>query len=99
MCVNIYNFWITAATEDDAEIVQRGCVDADTPVECSAAASETCKSCEGKNCNEKMLFQTCHVCDDCPLIPTAAQTVCEEYMAQCNVYIDSGKYLNYRKFN
>lgn len=97
MYINFFCF-LPAATEDDDEIVQRGCVDTNTPAECSEAASETCKTCEGRNCNEKIEFQTCHVCDDCELIPTGAQTLCEEYMAQCNVYIDSGNYLNYKNF-
>lgn len=98
MCNNSFNvkifffIWSIAATEDDSAYVQRGCVDTNTPAVCTTGTSDECKTCEGNDCNAKIDFQTCHVCDDCTLIPTTGQTICEEYLAKCNVYIDNGRY-------
>lgn len=83
---------------------KRGCVyDLDYEFQrlCSDQ-SDTCKSCFGKNCNEKPNYQKCYVCNgedslDCTEITSQKySSFCEEFSSSCITGVDESGYIHRR---
>lgn len=71
---------------------KRGCVSDLIPLparEMCINQTEDCKSCIGKNCNEKLSYQRCHVCNGrhnpgCAETPDESNsTICPDYISSC----------------
>lgn len=79
-------------------MVVRGCVSELLPEEVSLCeAGQSCKICQGDNCNEKISFQSCWACDattnpGCFLAQTGTDTkkTCSDYMDECATFTDKG---------
>lgn len=79
------------------EIIKRGCLSSIWPeevIECRREA-EFCKTCIGNNCNAKVDFETCRVCDsstnaNCIRSPGSVPAVtCEDYLDSCFVHVEN----------
>lgn len=83
---------------------KRGCMeDLLLPLQQYCHQSKTCKSCIGKNCNEKDSFHKCHVCNStydsgCAqnITDESYSTVCPNYLSSCSSEIDEFGYTHRR---
>lgn len=83
--------------ENEVERYERGCVrdlNEELRTDC-LSQSDTCKTCEGKNCNKKKEFQQCITCDsrddsECSRDATSQSSVmCQNYLSTCVTGIDA----------
>lgn len=78
-------------------MVIRGCLSSLHPGEVNECRREAqfCKTCTGDNCNAKVSFETCRVCDstttvNCIRSPSSVATqTCRNYLDSCFVHVEN----------
>lgn len=81
--------------EDEHDLVKRGCVSDVRPDDREMCRNQTdlCKTCLGNDCNEKISFQKCHVCNstssvNCIRAPNAFPApICRDYLDKCFTHV------------
>lgn len=81
---------------EEKGIVKRGCIKhiSRQEIEICRQEGEKCKTCIGNDCNSKILFQKCRVCNsintvNCIRYPKAVPSIiCKSYIDECIVHVD-----------
>lgn len=81
--------------EDDDDVVKRGCLSDIRPDERQMCRreEENCKTCAGDDCNAKISFQRCHVCNstqsvNCIRVPSIFPVAtCRNYLDECFTHV------------